>query len=121
MAWVENETWPLEQGIDGEKIFQLLRYDDTEEPWVFTGFDVNARISDKKDRVRWDLTIETDPANGLVRVIAPWGTVVSQLRPGKIYRYDVLMVAPGAIIADDNFLVTGPVTVPIRSSRRDDE
>jgi hypothetical protein len=32
-----------------------------------------------------------------------------------------LMVAPGAAIADDHVLAAGPVTVALRTSRRDEE
>jgi hypothetical protein len=109
----------MEQGIDGLMTFELFEDAAGTIPWVFVGFDVNGTISDMKNRVRWDLTIEADPATGTVRAIAPWDTIGNHLRAGREYRYDVLMVAPGAIEADDHFLAAGPVTVPLRSSRRD--
>ena len=43
----------------------------------------------------------------------------TDVEPGKAYRYDCLMVAPGSAIADDSFLATGPAVVALRTTRRD--
>lgn len=118
MAWVEGETWELEQGIDGLLSFELYSNDAATTPWLFTGYDVNATISDVRGRTIWPLTVAADPSTGKVDLIAPEATV-AQLRVGRPYRYDCIMVAPGGTAADDHFLAAGPVTVALRSSRRD--
>ena len=118
MAWVKDRAWELEQGIDNPLSFRLWEDAAKTIPWQFTGYDVNATISDTSGRTVYPVTVESDPANGIVRLIALEATV-AKLRPGKVYRYDCLMIAPGAAIADDSFLATGPAGVAIRSSRRD--
>ena len=118
MAWVEGETWAMEQGIDALKIFQLYSNAQQTTPWQFTGWDVNATVSDERGRVILNATIDANPSTGLVRVILP-EALVNTLKAGGKYRYDVLMVPPGATVADDNFLATGEVTVALRTSRRD--
>ena len=118
MAWVEDETWELEQGVDGLLTFELFADDAATTVWPFTGYDVNATISDLSGRTIYPVTVDADPAAGTVRLIALEATD-AQLRPGRPYRYDCLMVAPGATLADDPFLAAGPVTVAKRSSRRD--
>jgi hypothetical protein len=54
----------------------------------------------------------------VVKLILPEATV-NTLRLGKRYRYDCLMVAPGNVVADDHHLAAGPVTVALRTTRRD--
>lgn len=118
MAWTENRAWVLEQGRDNPRSFKLWADSAKTQPWVFTGYDINASISDESGRNVYPLTVEADAAAGTVRLIALEATL-AQLKPSKIYRYDCLMVAPGALLADDPFLVAGPVTIAKRSSRRD--
>lgn len=117
MAWVEGETWPAEQGRDALKVFEL--YSDTAQanPWTFTGWDVNATVSDERGRTVYPVTVETEP--GVVRLILP-EAVVNTLKAGGAYRYDCLMVPPGAEPADDHFLAVGPFTVALRTTRRDE-
>lgn len=118
MAWVEDETWVLEQGVDGLLTFELFADEAETTPWQFTGYDVNATIADLSGRTVYPVTVDANPATGTVRLIALEATV-AQLRPGRPYRYDCLMVAPGATLADDQFLAAGTVTVAKRSSQRD--
>jgi hypothetical protein len=118
VAWVEGRTWELEQGRDNPFWFTLWADTAKTRPWVFTGYDVNATISDASGRNVYPVTVEADAALGTVRLIALEATV-AQLRPGKAYRYDCLMVAPGASLGDDPFLAAGPAIVAIRSTRRD--
>ena len=118
MAWVEGETWEMEQGVDALKIFELYSDAGQTTPWSFTGWDVNATISDEKGRFVYPVTVETTPASGIVRLILP-EAAVNSLKVGGTYRYDCLMVPPGLTAADDNFLATGPVTVALRTTRRD--
>lgn len=118
MAWVENRTWVLEQGRDNPQGFRLWADAAKTTLWPFTGYDINASISDEAGRNVYPITVEADPATGIVRLIAMEATV-AQLRPTKSYRYDCLMVAPGATIADDSFLVNGPIVIAKRSTRRD--
>lgn len=116
MAWVEGETWAMEQGIDALKEFELVNSDGT--PWIFTGWDVNATVSDAKGRNIYEVTVTTTPSLGKVRLVLP-EAIVNSLKVGGEYRYDCLMVPPGATAADDHYLATGSVTVALRSTRRD--
>lgn len=118
MAWVEGETWELEQGIDGLKIFELFSDAAQTTPWQFVGFDVNATISDEKGRGVVAVTVDAQPTLGRVRLILPEAQV-NELKVGGAYRYDVLLVPPGTATADDHFIATGPVTVALRTTRRD--
>lgn len=118
MAWVEGETWPMEQGCDALLTLELYSNSAGTTPWPFTGFDINATVSDEKGRTVYPVTVDADPADGIVRLIFP-EALVNSLRVGKTYRYDALLVAPGVELADDHFLATGPVTVSLRTSRRD--
>lgn len=120
MAWVENEAWAMEQGVDALKIFELFEDAAQTEPFDFTGWDVNATVSDEAGRAVFPVTVEADPEAGEVRLILPEATV-NTLRVGRPYRYDCLMVPPGADPADDHYLAAGPVTVALRSTRRDPE
>jgi hypothetical protein len=120
MAWVDGHTWAMEQGIDA--LLTLELYEDTAatEPWVFTGWDVNATVSDEKGRTVWPVTVDADADGGVVRLVFPEASV-NALKVGRTYRYDCLMVAPGAATADDHVLAAGPVTVALRTTRRDEE
>lgn len=118
MAWVEGETWAAEQGVDALKVFELFSDTAQTQPWDFTGWDVNATVSDAKGRNVYPVTVDAEPADGLVRLILP-EAVVNTLKVGGEYRYDCLMVPPGAEPADDHYLATGPFTVALRTSRRD--
>jgi hypothetical protein len=120
VAWVEGETWAMEQGIDALLELQLFSDAAGTVAWPFTGWDVNATVSDEKGRVIYPVTVDANAQTGVVRLILPEATV-NTLRVGKAYRYDCLMVAPGNIAADDHHLAAGPVTVALRTSRRDGE
>jgi hypothetical protein len=119
MAWVEGETWEMEQGLDALKVFEL--FEDTEQttPWQFVGWDVNATVSDDKGRTTYTVTVDATATQGRIRLIFP-EALVNNLKVGSgTYRYDCLMVPPGVTQADDHFLAAGPVVVNLRSSRRD--
>ena len=118
MAWIENETWAMEQGIDALKVFELFSDSAQTTPWQFVGWDVNATVSDEKGRTIYTVTIDASPTDGTVRLILP-EAIVNELKVGGTYRYDCLMVPPGATAADDHYLAAGPVTVALRSTRRD--
>lgn len=118
MAWVEGETWAMEQGIDALKVFELFSDTAQTVAWQFVGWDVNATVTDEKGRNVYAVTVDASPTLGRVRLILPEATV-NTLKVGGSYRYDVLMVPPGVTVADDHFLATGPVTVALRSTRRD--
>lgn len=119
MAWVTGRTWEMEQGLDALIEFRMYADAARTEPWDFTGWDVNATVSDEKARTIWPVTVDADPAGGVVRLIVP-EALVNTLRVGKTYRYDCLMVAPGAEAADDHVLAAGPVSLALRSTRRDE-
>lgn len=118
MAWIEEEPWLIEQGVDALKVFELYSNPEQTIPWTFVGWDVNGTISDDKGRSVRSIEIETNPSGGIVRLILP-EAIANTLKPGIRYRYDVLMIPPGTTLADDNFLATGPLTVALRTSRRD--
>jgi hypothetical protein len=118
VAWVEDQTWPLEQGLDGKATFELFSNAQQTEEWPFIGWDVNAVLSDEKQRQKYTLTTVTDAVNGVVDVIAP-EALVNSLRAGRKYWLNVLMVAPGSTLADDHHLAFMPVTVAARPARRD--
>lgn len=118
MAWVEGRTWQLEQGRDNDRSYKLWGDAAKTTPWQFVGYDINATISDARGRKVYPLTVESDATAGTVRIIALESTV-ALLTPGKSYRFDCLMVAPGGLTADDTFLEAGTSVVAIRSSRRD--
>lgn len=108
----------MEQGVDALKVFELFSNAAQTQPFNFTGWDVNATVSDAKGRTVYTVTVATVPASGVVRLVLPEATV-NALKVGGDYRYDCLMVPPGVTQADDHFLATGPVTVALRSTRRD--
>jgi hypothetical protein len=110
----------MEQGVDALKVFELFSDAAQTEPWDFSGWDVNATVSDEKGRTVYAVTVEADPTLGRVQLVLPEATV-NTLKVGGVYRYDCLMVPPGVTVADDHYLATGPVTVALRTSRRDEE
>lgn len=118
MAWIDDEPWGLEQGVDGVKIFEL--YEDTEQtiPWQFVGWDINATLSDEKGGSIVPLTVDAEPSLGIVKLIIPEAQV-NAMKPGKVFRYDALLVSPGGLATDDHFLVAGTVSVSLRTTRRD--
>ena len=118
MAWVEGHVWEMEQGLDALLELRLFSNSAATTPWPFTGWDVNATVSDEKGRTLYPVTVDASPSTGIVRLILP-EVLVNSLRTNKTYRYDCLMVAPGAVVADDHCLATGPVTVALRTTRRD--
>lgn len=118
MAWVEGETWAMEQGVDALKVFELYANTAQTTPWQFIGWDVNATVSDEKGRTIYPVTVDANASTGVVRLIFP-EALVNSLKVGDGYRYDVLMVPPTAGLADDYYLATGPITVALRTSRRD--
>ncbi len=118
MAWVENEPWEVEQGIDALKVFQLFEDIQQTIPWQFIGWDVNATISNLNGSNSQAITTQTTPNLGKVSLIIP-EAVVNTLRAGGSYRYDCLLVAPGSLVADDAVLATGPLIVALRTTRRD--
>lgn len=118
MAWIEGEPWAAEQGIDALKVFELFSNAAQTTPWQFVGWDVNATVSDERARIVYTVTVDASPTLGRVRLILP-EAIVNSLKVGGAYRYDCLLVPPGATAADDHFLATGPFTVSLRSTRRD--
>lgn len=120
MAWIKNLLWEMEQGKDAELIFQLCSDEEGSEPWTFVGWDVNSTIRDSTGETVFDVTVESKPAEGEIRLILP-EAMVNTLRPSKPYVHECLMVAPGSMPADDYFVAVGPVTVALRSTRRDSQ
>ena len=119
MAWIEGETWEMEQGIDAALSFELYSDDEGTQEWSFTGWDVNASVSDPRTRTIYPVTTVTTPSDGKLTLIFP-AQLVNNLSTSKTYQYDAVLIAPGNVDADDHFLVTGPVTVEVRSSRKDE-
>ena len=117
MAWIENELWIMEQGLDASIEFHLFTDQTGTIPWPFLLWQLKATLSDETGKTVLNLTIETEPQNGVVRLRLPELTV-NTLRPIQTYRYDCLMIAPGNMQGDDHYLATGPVKVALRTSRR---
>lgn len=117
MAWVENEPWRMEQGIDA--LFELHLFEDQAgtQPWPFVGWSVIATVSDARGRLLYPVTVDANETSGIVRLILP-EAFVNTLRATRRYRYDCLMVAPGNAAADDHHLAAGPATVALRTTRR---
>jgi hypothetical protein len=118
MAWVEGESITLEQGLDGLITFELFANTALTQPWPFPSWEINAVLSDEKQRNQYTLTTISDAVNGIVKVIVP-EAIVNVLKTTKQYFIDVLMVAPGPTQADDHHLAYLPVTVAARPARRD--
>ena len=115
MAWVEGEPLTWEQGLDGLVTFELFA---NNQPWPFPSWDVNAVLSDEKQRVKYNLTVIADAIAGTIQVIAP-EAIINSLRATKNYVLNVIMVAPGNLQADDHHLAFLPVTIATRPARRD--
>ena len=118
MAWVEGEPVVWEQGLDGMVTFEMFANTQQTQAWPFPSWDVNAVLSDEKQRTKYPLTVITDALAGIVRVIAP-EALVNGLRTSRRYVLNVLLVAPGNLQADDHHLAFLPVTVAPRPARRD--
>lgn len=118
MAWVEGEAVKLEQGKDGKITFELFGNTALTQPWPFPSWDVNAVISDERQRTIYTLTTVVDALNGIVTVIIPEATI-NILKTTKTWFLNVLMVAPGNTQADDHHLAYLPVTIAPRPARRD--
>ena len=118
MAWVEGEAVKLEQGLDGLVTFELFANTALTQPWPFPSWDVNAVLSDEKQRTSYTLTTIVDALNGIIKVIIP-EAIVNSLKTTKTWFLNVLMVAPGNTQADDHHLAHLPVTVAARPARRD--
>jgi hypothetical protein len=118
MAWVENTILKLEQGLDGFVKFELFSDSAQTQAWPFPSWDVNAVLSDEKQRNAYTLTAVVDAVAGIVTVIIP-ESIVNTLKTTKTWFLNVLMVAPGNNPADDHHLAYLPVTVVARPARRD--
>jgi len=116
MAWVENLTWEMEQGLPGVLELRIFSDEAGTTPWPFTGWQVKATVSDEEGQVLYPITPVLDAANGIVKLKLPESSV-NQLNAEQAYRYDALMISPEGLEAD-LFLATGPVLVSLRSTRR---
>lgn len=119
MAWDEGETITWEQGLDGSALIELFSDSEATSPWSFVGWDVNAVLSDEKQRNLYQLETIVDAIAGTIRVIAP-EAIINTLKTTKKWFLDVLMVAPGNLPADDHHVLYRPVVIKPRAARRDD-
>lgn len=118
MAYVEGDSLIWEQGLDAQVKFEMFADAGLTQPWPFPGWDVNAVLSDQRQRTIYALTVIVDQLAGIVRVIAP-ESLINSLKTTKSYWLNVLLVAPGNLQADDHHLAYLPVTVAPRPARRD--
>lgn len=118
MAWDEGEAIVWEQGLDGAVLIEMFGNAAATTPWPFPGWDVNAVLSDEKQRNSYPLTVITDAIAGTIRVIAP-EALINGLKTTKAWFLNVLMVAPGNVQADDHHVLYRPVTIKARPARRD--
>lgn len=118
MAWVENQTWEMEQGIDAQLILRLYSDEAGTVPWQFPNYDVNGVIRNRVGTIVSPLIVSTTPSQGEIKLILS-ESVVNTLNPSELYTYECLLVAPGSTTADDYFVAVGPATVALRTTRRD--
>lgn len=118
MAWDEGEAIVWEQGLDGAVLIEMFGDAAATTPWPFPGWDVNAVLSDEKQRNSYPLTVIADAIAGTIRVIAP-EALINSLKTTKAWFLNVLMVAPGNVQADDHHVLYRPVTIKARPARRD--
>lgn len=118
MAWVEDISIEWEQGLDGPCEFEMFTDTAQTQPWPFPSWDVNSVLSDAAQRTTYTLTTIVDAVNGIVKVIAP-ESLINSLKTTKKYYLNVIMVAPGNVVADDHHLAFLPVTILKRPARRD--
>ena len=118
MAYVEGDAVVWEQGLDALIKFELFANTALTAPWPFLGWDVNAVLSDEKQRTKYNLTVVLDQLAGVVNVIAP-EALINSLKITKSYWLNVIMVAPGNLQADDHHLAYLPITIAPRPARRD--
>jgi hypothetical protein len=108
----------MEQGVDALLEFQVFLDQDSTNTWSFANWYINATVSDQKGKQVYPAIVDARPGTGLIRLILPEATV-NTLRVNKSYRYDCLLAAPGNNQAENHYLASGPVSVQLRTSRRD--
>ena len=118
MAWVEGQTWKLEQGIDARLELRLWANTARSAPFIFTGWTMYGFVSDTKRIEIYELNLsESDPATGSLVAILPEVTV-NGLKVSKEWVYNILGVAPGTEPADDVHIAFGPAVPTFRPARR---
>jgi hypothetical protein len=118
VAWVENKTWELEQGIDGRLELKLWADTAKTTPWSFTGWTLYGFVSDSKRSEIYALDLSgSNATTGSIVAILPEATVNS-LKVGREWFYDLLAVAPGSVLADDTHIAFGPALPTFRPARR---
>lgn len=118
MAWDEGEAITWEQGLDGSVLIELFSDSAATTAWSFPGWDVNAVLSDEKQRTVYSLTTIANAVAGTIQVIAP-EALINTLKTTREWFLNVLMVAPGNTQADDHHVLYRPVTIAPRPARRD--
>lgn len=117
MAWVEGQTWTMEQGIDALIEMRLFSNTAQTTPWVFTGWTVLGVIGNANNKKVAECVIQSTPASGIVRFILPEASV-NALVAGREYYFDALFIAPTPDLADDYHAAYLPVAVKSRPARR---
>ena len=117
MAWVEGQTWTMEQGVDA--LIELRLFSNTEQttPWAFTGWTLVAVIGNDKNKKIADCVVDATPATGIAKFILPEASV-NALVAGRDYYFDALFIAPTPDLADDYHAAYLPVAVKSRPARR---
>lgn len=118
MAWDEGDPIVWEQGLDGSVLIEMFSNSAATTPWAFPSWDVNAVLSDEKQRTTYSLTTIVDAIAGTIRVVAP-EAIINSLKTTKTWFLNVLMIAPGNVQADDHHVLYRPVTIKPRPARRD--
>lgn len=118
MAWIEDYSWTMEQGIAAR--LELKMFADTlkTEPWIFTNWIFYGFVSDSKRAEIYQLDLsESDAATGSLVAILPEASV-NTLKLGKEYFFNLLAIAPGTEPADDHHVAFGRAVPAFRPARR---
>lgn len=114
MAWVEDKTWIIEQGAPAPMIFDCWANQAKTQPFLFTGWDINATVYDERGRQLYPCGVAVSSGRVSLSITDEQS---EELKPGKTYFYDAIAVPPAN--AQKYFFAQGPVTVELRKSRED--
>lgn len=118
MAWLEDYRWEIEQGKPGQ--LEIFLWEDVTRriPWTFVNWLLEGTVYDEKKETIFDLDLSaSEGANGIVNAVLSEANA-NALKIGKVYRFDILGIAPGSDRTLDDFFVAGTVVPVLRGSRR---
>lgn len=118
MAWLDNYTWSLEQGVAARLELRLFADEARTQPWLFTNWIIYGFVSNRtrSEIYQLDMT-QSNAATGSLIAIMPEATV-NGLTVGREYFFDLLGIAPGTDPADDHHIAFGQAVPLFRPARR---